>query len=235
MKKIHNMMLFPTNITHIEHEVRQKEQDHWFDLYLKHSNEDGRTHDLLGYEQVQLEPSLDGFFRYKVMPSVREYFKTLSIDPDKFDIHVTKTFFNVVDNNGINKHNHEENHISFTYYPYIKKGKERNIILYDTKHRHANEPHENWFAYHVNEWTVRNATNFSIPVYQGSMLIFPSNLEHNLERKESETTVINSFKTKEDLLESRFCVAGDMLITKKKEEKVYHRTLSSPENWKTFS
>ena len=76
-------MLFPTNITHIEHEVRQKEQDHWFDLYLKHSNEDGRTHDLLGYEQVQLEPSLDGFFRYKVMPSVREYFKTLSIDPDK--------------------------------------------------------------------------------------------------------------------------------------------------------
>ncbi|MDB4345085.1 putative 2OG-Fe(II) oxygenase [bacterium] len=232
--KIQNIALFPTNVTHAQHEVSKEEQDLWFDLYLKHSNEDGRTHDLLGYEQIQLEPSLEGFFKHKVMPSVREYFKTLSVDSNKFNVHITKTFFNVVDDNGINKHNHEENHISFTYYPYIKPGKERCIILYDTKSRHSNEINTSWFFHYVDEWTEMNCTNFSIPVGQGSMLIFPSNMNHDITKEKHESTVINSFKTKEDLLESRFCVAGDMIITKKPEAKVYMRTLSSPENWKTF-
>jgi|11_taG_2_1085331.scaffolds.fasta_scaffold09989_5 hypothetical protein len=233
--KIQPLALFPTNITHTIHEVTKDEQENWFDLYFKHCGNDGRTHDLLGYEQVQLEPSLEGFYKNKVIPSVREYFKTLSIDSTKFDVHVTKTFFNVVDDNGINKHNHEENHISFTYYPYIKPGKERNLILYDTKPCHANELHQGWFHHYVDEWTEMNCTNFSIPVGQGSMLIFPSNMSHNLAKKDTESTVIKSFNTKEDLLKSRFCVAGDMIITKKAQTRIYHRTLSSPEKWKTFS
>ena len=60
--KIQPLALFPTNITHTIHEVTKDEQENWFDLYFKHCGNDGRTHDLLGYEQVQLEPSLEGFY-----------------------------------------------------------------------------------------------------------------------------------------------------------------------------
>jgi len=232
--EVNNYLLFPTIINETKHDVLQEEKDLWFDLYLKHSHEDGRTHDLLGFEQVHLEPSLEWFYQNKLMPAVRSYFNMLNVNFGKLDVHVTKSFFNVVDQNGINRHNHEENHLSFTYYPHIKPGKERNIIFFDSKRCHANELYPGWFSHYVDGWNEINGTNYGFQVSEGSMFIFPSHLDHDIERKDGDTAYIKGFKTKEDLSESRFCVAGDMLITKKDSVKIYHRTLSSPKNWKVF-
>jgi hypothetical protein len=136
--------------------------------------------------------------------------------------------------------------LSFTYYPIIGEGKERNLILYDVKDSHANEPYQGWFYHHLIEWTEVNCRNYSFPVSEGVMFVFPSKMQHEIELREGDTpnigggkvdgvtTHTRGFKNKEDLLHTRFCVAGDLLFTKKPDIQKYHRTLSHPSNWRAI-
>jgi len=231
MSSIH---LFPTIITQVEREVNQAERDLWFDMYLKHSDARGSSHDYLGFEEIHLEPTLEFFYRDVLMPAVKEYFNELSVGLERLDIHVTKSFFNVTNKSGIRRHNHEENHLSFTYYPHIAFGKERRIIFFDARHTHANEPYRAFFAHHVTGWNNSNAASHAFPVKNGTLFVFPSKLDHDVEMQEGDKTDIQPFKTRADLVKSRFCVSGDMMITRKKGVKVYHRSLAPIDNWKVF-
>jgi len=230
-----NIFLFPTVITHTHREVPQDEKDLWFDAYLKNSDERGSSHDYLGYEEIHLEPNLEFFYRDILMPAVREYFNTLSVSLDLLDVHVTKSFFNVTNESGITRHNHEENHVSFTYYPHVGVNKDRRIIFFDKKRSHANEPYRAFFAHHVTEWNNNNATNYALPAETGTLFVFPSNLDHDVQTQEGDAEDIQPFKTKDDLENSRFCVSGDMMITRKQGVKEYNRSLAPLSNWKTFS
>ncbi len=48
-------MLFPTVVTQSHRKVSEEEKDIWFDLFLKHSNQNGESHDWLGFEEINLE------------------------------------------------------------------------------------------------------------------------------------------------------------------------------------
>lgn len=227
------VLLFPTLVTHEEFEVSQKEKDLWFDAYIKHSREDGTTHDFLGFERVHHEESLKFFFTDKLMPTLRQYLKTLNIEMDNFDVHVTKTFFNVTEHNGILPHNHEENHISFTYYPNVAPGTERQLKFFHPEQAHGNEPYSKWFHEVVDDWDHVNARSFSLPVSEGTMYIFPSKLDHDIVKEENDRSYVKAFKTKDELKKSRFCVAGDMMLTRNKPG-VYRRSLTRIEDWRKF-
>ena len=242
--EVNNYFLFPTVVGHTKHEVSDNEKVDLIDLYMMKSDEDGRSHDLLGFERLQKSTEFQAHIMPKLKLALQEYFKCLKIHPDKLEVQVTKAFFNVTDQASINIHDHAENHLSFTYYPIVAEGKERNLILHDIKDCHANEPYQGWFYHHLLEWTEINCRNYSFPVSEGVMFLFPSKMQHEIELKEgdiphkghqkvdgSETESVG-FKHPRDLWRTRFCVAGDLLFTKKPDIQKYHRTLSHPTNWR---
>lgn len=227
------ILLFPTLVLKNQVSVSEEEKNAWFDAYLKHSNEDGKTHDFLGFETVHHEKSLEFFFKDKLMPTVHQYLASLHIDKNLFDVHVTKTFFNVSDKNGIHEHDHAENHISFVYYPHVAKDKERNLIFYHPSPAHPNEPYTQWFDSNVTEWDYVNARSFNLQVGEGVIYIFPSKLVHNVQKLQGDGDFIKGFKTRDQLKKTRFCVAGDMIITRNKRGE-YKRSLPPSQDWRTF-
>jgi hypothetical protein len=227
------ILLFPTMVLKNTFEVSDNEKLLWFDAYLKNSNKEGKTHDFLGYETVHHEETLSFFFKDKLVPSVKEYMVALGLDAEFFDIHLTKTFFNVSDKNGINEHDHAENHISFVYYPNIAKGKERDLIFYHPEKSHGNEPYTQWFESNVINWNFVNARSFSLGVSEGLIYIFPSKLAHNIKKVEGDTSHVKGYRSHKELSNTRFCVAGDMIIAKK-ERGNYKRTLPPVSDWRSF-
>lgn len=235
MSEYENIFLFPTIVTQTSVDVSDSEKDKWFSLFLKHSNDEGKSHDFLGFEGLQHEPSVTSFYQDVLMPAVKHYLDTFHVNQEKLDIYVTKSFFNVTDSAGIRPHNHEENHISFVYYPHIAPGKERDLVLHDGNKKHPNEPYSRFFASNVTDWTPLNARNMSIPTETGKLIIFPSDMDHDIEVREGDTpSGIQGFKSKQDLLNTRFCVAGDMMIIRNHIEN-YQRTLPPLGAWKIFT
>ena len=228
---VENILLFPTAVSKTTHKVSDEEKEAWFELYSRH-NKDGATHDLLGFERVHTEELFEKYMFSKLKAGLKEYFNLLNLNTKLLDVHLTKAFFNVTNKCGINKHNHIENHISFTYYPFIAPGKERCIVLYDVKDSHSNEPFQGFFYHHVNDWNEINCRKYFLPVQEGALFIFPSKLDHEVEERYGDTNGMQSFHTADDLRNTRFCVAGDLLYTKKKSVEVYHRTLSHPDLWR---
>lgn len=234
MSDVEHIYLFPTVVTRMEREVEDKEKDEWFSMFLKHSNQEGKSHDWLGFEELHHEESLQWFYRDVLMPAVVKYLEHLQVQIKDFDIYITKSFFNVTDKAGITRHNHVENHISFVYYPHIAEGKERDLMLWTNNRKHPNEPYDKFFANTVKngDWNQINSLMLYMPVKEGTLYIFPSDLDHDIEVREGdEPSGIQGFKKKEDLLKTRFCVAGDMMIIRNHSES-YQRMLPPLDKWK---
>lgn len=228
-----HIMLFPTVVTQSHREVSKEEKEIWFDLFLKHSNQNGESHDWLGFEEIHLEESVEFFYRDVLMPAVNEYLERLHVERKNIDVHVTKSFFNVTKQAGIRRHNHVENHISFVYYPHIAKGKERDLMLFQNG-KHPNEPYNLFFNDNVNAWDAINSRVMHLGVEEGTLYVFPSDLDHDIEVREGDQeSGIQGFKTKKDLYGTRFCVAGDMIITRN-HSMSYQRTLPPIEKWRIF-
>jgi hypothetical protein len=230
---VNNHLIFPTVVSETLHTVTDKEKDCWFDLYLKNSNNEGRSQDFIGFENIQNETIFNDLLMNKLKISINEYFKCLNINADTLDVHLTKCFFNVTNQSGIDVHDHSENHISFTYYPFIANGKDRDIMIYNFNEAHANEPYAHFFSNYITEWTSINSNIISFPITEGSLFIFPSKLKHCIEERQGDKYEEGkTFTNKESLQQSRFCVAGDMLYTKKENINSYNRALSNPKNWR---
>ena len=226
-----NYHLFPTTVSRTESVVSELEKDLWFKLYLKHSASDGRSHDFLGFETVQTDELFHDLFMNRLKQGVDGYLKHLNISRDNLDVQLTKCFFNVTDKSAINLHDHAENHISFTYYPHVAKDKDRNLVFHNPTH--SNEPYQNFFIKNCKEWTEYNCLNDGLPVSEGVMYVFPSKMLHDIEMRQDDIpSEVLPFTSKESLRNSRFCVAGDLLYTRKVDVPIYSRLLSSPENWR---
>lgn len=230
-----NHLIFPTLVSQTEHNVSDKEKNAWFDLYLKNSNSDGKSQDFLGFEDVHNDETFYNLLIPKLKEGVNEYLKCLSINADILDIQLTKCFFNVTDQSRIDVHDHAENHLSFTYYPYIAQGKDRDIVFFNINEAHPNEPYAHFFGHYITESTSINSNINPFPISEGALFIFPSKLKHCIEEREGDRYEEGkSFKTKEELQLSRFCVSGDMLYTRKENINNYNRALSNPKNWRTL-
>lgn len=232
--KLINHLIFPTLISQTEHTVTNDEKNLWFELYLKHSNREGKSQDFMGFEDVHNETVFYDLLMTKLKAGIDAYFNCLSINADKIDVQLTKCFFNVTNQSRIDVHDHAENHLSFTYYPHIAQGKDRDLMFFNINESHPNEPYAHFFGHYVSEWTHINSTVNSFPISEGSLFIFPSKLKHCIEEREGDGYEEGkSFMNREELIQSRFCVAGDMLYTRKENVNSYNRALSNPKNWRT--
>ena len=94
-----------------------------------------------------------------------------------------------------------------------------------------NNPYDNFLNLLNTEWNDINCVSYSIPVCEGNIIIFPSKLPHSVDGDDNKK--VESFETIENLKNSRFCVGGDVILTRK-NTKNYNRLLTPIENWRKF-
>lgn len=223
-------LIFPTLITVGKREVDELEKESWFSAYHEMSNEEGKSMDFIGYQSIHHDKRFIKVFT-DIADTIREYLNTLHVKQDIIDINITKSWFNVKTESRNPAHNHSENHISFTYYPHIHdKHQGKNLVFYQQENR--NEPYDKLLQLTVTEWNNINCISYSIPVSEGNIFVFPGKLLHSVEGS-GPGNVLESFKTTESLRQSRFCVGGDAILTRKTTED-YNRLLPPIENWRKF-
>ncbi len=232
---IHNYMtehitLFPTTVLKQTRQVSSTEKDIWFDLFLKHSNANGESSDYIGFEQLHLEESVSDFYNNTLTQAVNEYLKMLSVSTSmNLNIYLTKSWFNVTNRAGINNHNHAEHHISFVYYPHVPQGNDAGFVLLHGG-KHPNEPYDGFLAVNTFDQNQFNATQCNLNVSEGTLYLFPSDLYHHID---ADYQPIQGFHNKQDLNNSRVCVAGDILLTA--QHSTYQRALPPLENWQKLN
>jgi len=222
-------LLFPTVIWQGNRNVTQQEKTDWFNAYLENSNEDGISMDFLGYQSFHKLPQFENIFK-DIIINVNNYLDSLSIDKSNLQLYITKSWVNVKTTSGNPEHDHCENHISFTYYPHINEEYSNDLRFYRQGRSTPNEPYFGFLEDIITEWTPDNCKSFAIPISEGDIVVFPANLSHSTEGED----YMESFKTLCALQKSRFCVGGDILITRKTTEK-YDKLLPPMDNWLTFN
>ena len=227
-----NILLFPTLITVGKREVDELEKESWFSAYLENSNKDGKSQDYLGYQTVHHDKRFIKVFS-DIANIIRNHLTTLGVDINIIDVNITKAFFNVKRDLGNPLHNHRENHISFTYYPYIHESCKQQLKFYQDVEKISNDPYEGFLNSTTKYWNDINATSYSLSVSEGDIFVFPSKLCHSVEAEGVEIHKVESFKTIESLRHSRFCVVGDAILTRKSTDG-YDRLLMPIENWRKF-
>lgn len=228
--KPHAITLFPTTVLKQNLPVSSTEKDIWFDLFLKHSNADGESSDYIGYEQLHLEESVADFYYDTLRMATLEYLNMLSISiASNLDIYLTKSWFNVTNRAGINRHNHAEHHISFVYYPHVPQDNDASFIL-EHRGKHPNEPYEGFLQTNTFEQNQFNAVTCNLPVSEGALYLYPSDMYHYID---APYLPIQGFHNKQDLNHARVCVAGDMLLTA--QHSTYQRALPPLEKWQKLN
>lgn len=222
-------LIFPTLITIGKRKVNELEKDKWFSAYLEMSDKEGKSMDFLGYQSIHHDKRFTEVFT-DIANAIRAYLETLRIKMDILDINITKSWFNIKTSSSNPAHNHSENHVSFTYYPHIHdKYKNKNLTFYQ---QNKNQPYDKFLEMTITEWNNINCISYAIPVSEGDIFIFPSKILHSVEGTDDGDN-LEAFKTVENLKESRFCVGGDVVLTRKDTED-YNRLLPPVENWRKF-
>ena len=226
-----SVLLFPTLITVGKREVDELEKESWFSVYLENQDKNGISNEFTGHQSIHHDIRFKKVFS-DIADTIRNHLTTLSVDTSMIEVYIQKSFFNVRKHNGNPLHNHIENHISFTYYPYIHESCTQELVFYQDPNRVNNDVYENFLAFNAKEWHDINATSYSLKVNEGDIFVFPSKLTHGVS-EEINNGQAEKFKTIEKLKASRFCVVGDVILTRK-DTKDYDRLLMPIENWRKF-
>jgi len=230
-----NILLFPTLITVGKREVDELEKESWFSAYLDMSDGKGNSNEYTGHKSIHHDIRFTKVFS-DIADTIRNHLTTLGVDTSMIEVNITKSFFNVKRHHGNPLHNHIENHISFTYYPYIHESCKKNLVFHQDTEKVSNDPYEGFLNHMSTRWHDINATSYSIEVHEGDIFVFPSKLTHSVENQDGP----ESFKTIDELRVSRFCVVGDAILTKNevkdtdKSKLGYHSMLTPIENWRKF-
>jgi len=227
-----SVLLFPKLVTVGKREVDELEKESWFSAYLEQSNEYGSSNENTGHQSVHHDKRFMKVFS-DIANTIRNHLTTLAIDTNEVEVIITKSFFNVKKNHGNPLHNHVENHISFTYYPHINENCEQQLVFHQDVEKISNDLYEGFLNHMSKSWNDINATSYSLKVQEGDIFVFPSKLCHSVDIEEKKSHEIETFKTTDDLRLSRFCVVGDVVLTRK-DTKSYDRLLMPIENWRKF-
>lgn len=227
--------LFPTSIYKSNRKVTNKEKNRWCGIVLDNLDENGFTQDFLGFYQIHHRKEIEGIYAW-IISEVRKYLEEFAVDHSNIDLHITKSFINLTRDAETPEHEHSENQITFTYYPHIAKGREQDLIVYHEHFTQPNEPYPYLFWQVAGEWNKRNSLSKSIPIEEGDLVIMPSKIRHSTSlvdqsiKKEYEDVGTN----RENIKDSRICIAGDIMMTQKERCDNLWRVLSPVKDWRTF-
>lgn len=233
MSVIHK--LFPTTIFKDNREVSIDEKDMWEKIILENLNEEGKTQDWLGFSHIHHYDEAKPIFEW-IVQGIRRYLMHFNIYSPDIDINVTKSFINLTRDSETPEHEHSENHITFTYYPHVAPGREQNLRVYQDGHTLPNEPYTHLFEQlHDRNFNLLNSMSDSMIINEGDLVVMPSKIRHSTEHVDKRMPIhgTESF-TKENLFDSRICIAGDVILTKRQGAEGLWRLLNPVEEWRKF-
>jgi len=154
---------------------------------------------------------------------------------DELEFYISKSYFNVLNVNEINKrHHHKDSHISFIYYANIPDSFQHNICFYA---EHINQPHSGFFEmFNTGDWNIYNSSSWSFVPQEGHLFLFPGAVPHEvLPVGDFEMQDPFEIKTVEQLKDKRISIVGDGMFTfkHKNQQKITHG-LHPVSSWKVF-
>jgi len=223
MNKVHELFPLIVYQDSIEcHQEFKKEylddiRNYWFNGYENESPE------CSGKIFMHLEPKYSSFF-CNLKKSIDNYYQNIGIDYSKLDYHVTKSWVGYHKDDetpSIPSHFHNEANLSFVYYLKTDSSSDK-FCLQQYKNRNESVgglfevANENNVILSYNRY---NCNFYTITPYEGTVLIFPSNVVHFTKKTNK----------RED---ERIVIAGDVRVTLKPEFYNHHQGSTHPTQWK---
>lgn len=232
MSVIHK--LFPTTVFKDNREVSFEEKELWEKIILENLNDEGRTQDWLGFSNIHHYSEVSHIYEW-IVQGIRRYLMHFNIYSGDIDINITKSFINITRDSETPEHEHSENHITFTYYPHIAQGMEQNLRVFYDGHTHPNEPYTHLFEQlHDSNFNLLNSLSDVMIVNEGDLIIMPSKMRHLTEHRDGREPQSNESFDESNLFNSRICIAGDVVLTKRQGAKGLWRLLNPIEDWRKF-
>ncbi len=190
-------------------------KEYWFNGYENESPEySGRIF-------LHNDPQYNIFFN-DLKRSIDNYFYHLNVDYSKLNYHVTKSWvgYHTKEVPELNPHYHNESNISFVYYLQSSKDSDKFCV---SQNNNINENTGGLFEPSNQRNTLLtynkyNCNHYTITPYEGTVLLFPSNIYHH------------TLKSKKE--DERIVIAGDVRITLKEEYYNHHQGCTHPNQWK---
>jgi hypothetical protein len=223
--------LFPTLLGEFHNPRHQEFKDIFYANIFNHMTVDGYSTETTGHVSLHLDPAFHDLFVWTT-GCVQTYISRYNIDPDLFDINVIKTWMNITKDRKTPIHNHADAHISFTYYINIPSSAKRPIRFHNFHNRHEPFPgsirHNNPLR-----WDDVNSYTWEFEPAEGQLFVFPATLPHET-GGDQRAIRENGCTTREQLENSRICLACDMLLTYK-EVSAKAMGVQPIKNWKRFT
>lgn len=163
--------LFPTPVVffNLDRDITQEEKDFVLNQEY-HSN----TGNFTSYDKYVLRKKELSSIKNFINTSIKEYFETI-VNPKKnnnITPFITQSWLNKTEEGGYHhKHSHPNSYISGIFY--IKANKEKDKVnFYKNKYQQIAIPADSY-----NLW---NSTSWWFPIESGQLVIFPSDLSHDV-------------------------------------------------------
>ena len=188
----------------------------WFDGYNNETPENS------GRCSLHLNETYLGFFQ-SLKRSVCRYLDLLEVDHEKLDINFIKSWigYHNKDIPQLNMHSHNGADISFTYYLSSDETSDKFCVHQLTNTNEVAgalfEPSDRFNV--MKKFNRYNCNNYTITPHEGTVVIFPSTLQHSTLKKENKG--------------DRYVIAGDIKLCLKAEYNLHHQSMSHPDMWLT--
>lgn len=220
--------IFPTMIARGNYRVSEKEKDSYFNVLKHQFDDEGKTGEERGYLALQTLEPLHPIYNACVNV-VKEKLKFFHIDPYAFEIHITKSWMNVVSGQSTPLHAHYDAHWSFTYYLNVPQGISNRLQFEQRKH--PNDPYNGMILFGSTHFDAFNALTLNYDPNEGDIYVFPSSLLHSTVGEDETKSAL--IKTSNDMKNNRICIAGDILFIHKNPTKTC-LGIQPRKKWLTF-
>ena len=231
--KIHP--IFPTVISESDYEYQADFKELFFQSAMSHIDENGYSNELVGKLNIHHDENYDELYVF-IIQEIKKYVCSLGVDADIFNYNVVKSWLNISKDTDNPPHNHQDSHISFSYYVNLPTDIHRQIVFQDNLLDRNNLNH-GMLPWNTTEWNYYNSSIWSFIPEEGSLYVFPANITHHVsevgKKLKMATELENPTKTLDELKSMRISIAGDILMTFKELQPI-PLGLQPIKNWRVF-
>lgn len=226
--------LFPTAVGEFHCAYHYENKKCFYEAFSDHHTilEDGSifTGESSGFIYLHNDERLSSLFSFAAS-CVEKYMQQLMMKTELFSIAIVKSWVSHTTNDFyIPNHIHATSHFSFVYYVEVPHNSNALTFCINAS---PNEPFPTAFSSDwnkdglikniVTDYVDINSKQWTFPVEEGRLFVFPSNLPH-------QTSKFGDMPQGS----SRISVAGDVLLVYKEPRPNYPTGVFDPNNWKYF-
>ena len=224
--------IFPTIIYVGEVKDHEKHKEEFYKVYPKFDYEvtkyDNTVSENTGKVLLHLEDSLNPLFEEIIYGHVKKYICDILKYKDIFNYTITKSWLSRArnSNNCIPWHIHSPSHLSFTYYLNMPPNAHKLKLAapYSQFLPFLGSAVENQLEERtmIQEFYELNSTTFDMIPPEGSIVLFPSRIQHTTE------SVVKDFTGE------RLAIVGDIILTLKEDHLNFSMGFIDPKYWKQY-